>query len=362
MDFRLEEEQQMLQDAIHRLAAERMRATYREADEDGELPADVVQAGWEMGLLPTAIPEAFGGLGEHSVTTNVVAIEALAWGDLAMTIAIMQPALFAVPIMLAGTDAQKEEWLPRFCGPKPPTVTAALMEKGIHFDPRQLRTSAERGNGDFVLNGKKTMSPLADSAGNILVYANEAGKTQAFIVAADGEGVTVGERDKLMGIKALPTFEVDLQNVTVPASARLGGEAGIDFEKILAHSRVALGAAAVGVARASYEYAMAYAKDRVQFGEPVAHRQSIAFMLAEMAIDIDAARLMVWEAAWLLDQGEPTIRETALLKHTIDEMVLKVCDRGLQALGGHGYIREHPVEMWLRNARGFSTFDGLLIA
>jgi alkylation response protein AidB-like acyl-CoA dehydrogenase len=154
---------------------------------------------------------------------------------------------------------------------------------------------------------------------------------------------------------------VTLEDVRVPATAKLGGEAGIDFGRILNYSRVALGAAAVGMARAGYEYARDYAKQRVQFGEPIGHRQSIAFMLADMATDVDEARLMVWEAAWLLDQGKDATRETAVMKQRIDNLVLNVTDRAVQVLGGYGYIREYPVELWLRNARGFATFDGLTI-
>jgi alkylation response protein AidB-like acyl-CoA dehydrogenase len=169
----------------------------------------------------------------------------------------------------------------------------------------------------------------------------------------------VGEREKLMGLRGLPTFTLTLADCRVPAENRLGGNTGIDFDLILNHSRVALGAMAVGVARAGYEYARDYAKERVQFGEPIAHRQSIAFMLAEMAIDIEAARMMVWEAAWRLDQGMNATREATVLKHFIDDMAVRVADQALQVLGGYGYIREYPVELWLRNARVFAVADGL---
>jgi alkylation response protein AidB-like acyl-CoA dehydrogenase len=162
-----------------------------------------------------------------------------------------------------------------------------------------------------------------------------------------------------MGIRALPTYGVTLADCRVPLANKVGGEAGVNYDLILNHSRVALGAAAVGVARAGYEYALEYAKERQQFGEPIAHRQSIAFMLAEMAIEVDAARLMVWEAAWKLDSQEEATAETTVMKYFVDNMVLEVADRAVQALGGYGYIREYPVELWLRNARGFTAFDGL---
>ncbi|MEW5986237.1 MAG: acyl-CoA dehydrogenase family protein [Chloroflexota bacterium] len=362
IDFELDEEQKMLSEAIGRFAAERVRRVYREADEEGQIPADVLRSGWELGLLPSSIPEEYGGFGAHSAVTGAIALESFAWGDLAITLDILAPGLVAIPILLAGTEAQKATYLPPFSQEEKPRLTAALTEPSIHYDPRHLKTTAALRDGHYVLNGVKSMVPLADEAETILVYAQESdGRTQGFLLPRHTPGLTVGEREKLMGLRALPTFGLTLTDCRVPAANKLGGDAGIDFEVILNHSRVALAAAAVGVARASHEYAMRYAKERIAFGEPIAHRQSIAFMLAEMAIDIDAARLLVWETAWLLDQGRPATQNATVMKQYVDEMVLRVTDGAVQVLGGHGYIREHPVELWLRNARGFATLDGLAI-
>jgi acyl-CoA dehydrogenase len=359
LDFRLDDEQQMLTDAIARFAKDRVREVYRDAEEDGQIPPDVVQSGWEIGVLPTSIPEEYGGFGEYSVAAGAIAAEEFAWGDLAIALNIMVPNLVAIPIMLCGTAAQKETYLPLFADEKMPPLTAALTEPVVQFSPYHLKTTASLDGESYVLNGTKTVVPLAAAADQILIYAEENGQTQAFLVPADSIGVDVGDRDKLMGIQSLPTYMVTLSNVCVPVTSRLGGEQGIDFDLILAHSRVALGATAVGMARAGFEYARDYAKQRIQFGEPIAHRQSIAFMLAEMATDVDEARLMVWETAWMLDQGQDAVRVAAIMKHHIDSLVVNVADRALQVLGGYGYIREYPVELWLRNARGFATFDGL---
>lgn len=361
LDFRPDQEQKMLADTIARYANERVRKVYRDAEEEGRIPDQVLRAGWEIGLLPTAIPETYGGLGEYSCVTGALAIEEFAWGDLAVTMRVMTPNLLAIPLMLSGTDEQKAQYLPAFCDDAPPSFTAALTEPVIQFNPRKLRTTAERDGDAYVLNGSKTVVPGADAADLILVYANEGGETQGFLIPAGTPGLEIGLRDKLMGVKALTTNFVTLADCRVPVDNRVGGDAGIDFERILAHSRVALGAAAVGVARAGFEYARDYAKQRVQFGEPIAHRQSIAFMLADMATEIDEARLLVWETAWLLDQGKDATREATIMKQQVDRMVVQVADRALQILGGYGYIREYPVELWLRNARGFTTFDGLLI-
>ena len=361
LDFRLDEEQKMLTEAIARYAKERVRKVFRDAEEEGVIPVEVVKAGWEIGVLPTGIPEAYGGFGEYSAITGALAAEEFAWGDLAITLNLMVPNLVAIPLMLAGTEAQKEAYLPQFCDESMPKMTAALTEPVIQFNPYKLKTTASLAGDSYVLNGQKTAVPLADSADLILVYANEEGQTQGFLVPADAAGLEIGERNKLMGIKALPTFTVTLTDCRIPAANKLGGPDGSDFGLILAHSRVALGAMAVGVARAGYEYALDYAKQRVQFDEPIAHRQSIAFMLAEMATDVDEARLLVWEAAWKLDKGEDAVKETAVMKRHIDEMVVRTADRAVQILGGYGYIREYPVELWLRNARGFATFDGMAI-
>jgi len=361
LDFTLDQEQEMLERTVRRFAEERLRNVYRDAEEEGAIPADVLRAGWEIGLLPTALPEDIGGFGEYSAVTGAVAVETFAWGDLAITLNILAPNLVAIPLLLDGTEDQQATYLPRFAGMEIPAATAAFTEPRITFDPRNMAATAVREDGHYRLSGVKSMVPLADGADLMLVYANEGGQTQAFLVPGDADGLAVGDREGVMGVGALPLYTVTLDNVTIPAGNKIGGERGVNFNRLLSHSRVALGAAAVGVARAGYEYAREYAKERVQFGEPIAHRQSIAFMLAEMAIDVEAARLLVWEAAWKLDRGEDATRETTVLKQYVDDLVVQTADRAVQVLGGYGYIREYPVELWLRNARGFAHFDGLAI-
>jgi alkylation response protein AidB-like acyl-CoA dehydrogenase len=361
IDFQLDEEQKMLSDAVNRFAQERMRKVFRDADEEGEIPPDIVRAGWEIGLLPTTLPEAYGGFGSPSAVTGAIAVENLAWGDLAIALSILNPGNVALPILLGGTEEQKEKYLPLFTANGMPRMAAALVEPAIHFDPYRLKTVAVRDGESYRLSGVKSVVALADSAELFLIYAAEDGMTQAFLVPAGAEGLAVGGREKLMGLRALPTFGLRLEDCRVPAENRLGGAAGIDFAAILNHSRVATAAAAVGVARAGFEYARDYSKNRVQFGEPIAHRQAIAFMLAYMAIDVDAARLLVWETAWQMDRGEDVTAEATTMKVYVDDMVMRVADQALQVLGGYGYIREYPVELWLRNARSFGNLEGLAI-
>jgi len=360
--FDMTSEQKMLVDTVRRYAEKNLRAVYREAEESKQVPDKVVQMGWELGLLPGFIDAQYGGYGEYSALTSALYLEEMAWGDLGISLHLLTHNLFAIPIAKFGNDKQKEQYLALFCNDSFPRATAALVEPVVQFDPAELRTTAVKEGDGFVINGKKTYVPLAKQAEFFLVYAQEGGVTQAYIVPGDTPGIKIGKRVKLMGVQALEMYEVEFENVAVPKANRLGGLKGIRIQKLLTLSRITLAALAVGMARAAYEYAVAYAKDRVAFGEPIAHRQSIAFMLANMRIEIEGTRLMVWEAAYKFDAGEDAAKAALLAKIYADKMVLDVTDGAVQVLGGHGYIREHPVELWLRNGRGFVTMDGAVVA
>ncbi len=362
ISFSPSEEQQMIVNMVKQVATDEFRKVYREADESEEIPAHVVDTAWQMGFISSGIPEEHNGLGgEHSAITGSLIAEELAWGDLSMAMHSLCPALVAYPILEMGTAEQKSKYLPAFCGDKYKPATAALIEPRFNFDPSALSATAHFNGSDYVVSGDKCYVPLAADAELLLVYAAENGSTQGFILEKGASGLEIGEREKNMGVKALPTYEVALKDCRIPRENRLGAKDGCDFKRIINCSRVALSAMAVGVARAAFEYSRDYAKERVAFGEPIASRQTIAFMLAEMAIEIDATRLMTWEAAWKLDRKEDATREASLVKTYADDMVVMVTDSGVQILGGHGYIREHPVELWLRNGRGFATFDGMAI-
>jgi alkylation response protein AidB-like acyl-CoA dehydrogenase len=324
----------------------------------------VVAKGWELGLLPGLIPEQYGGYAEGpGAVTGALALEEMAWGDLPITLKMWTPALFALPVLLGGTEDQKKQYLPAFCDMDRPIASAALIEPTVTFDPWRPTTTATRCNGHYELSGEKTYVPLAADAERMIVYASdsETGKVDGYIVEKGAAGLEIGDRNLLMGVRALPTYSVRLSDVKVAKPNRVGGEDGTDYAAILNRGRIALGALAVGVARASFEYARDYAKERVQFGVPIASKQAIAFRLADVAIEIDALRLVVWEAAWQADQGHDITQAGAQLKYYTSKAAMMAADSGVQVLGGHGYIREHPVERWLRNARGFSTFDGLAI-
>ncbi len=362
ISFSPTEEQQMIVSMAKQFANDEMRTIYRQCDEEEMVPEGIIDTAWKMGLTSSSIPEAYGGPGgERSTITGSLIAEELAWGDLSMAMHVLCPSLFAYPILEMGTDTQRQKYLPLFSGDKYRTATAAVIEPRFGFDPYALSTTALPDGNDYVLNGEKCYVPLAAKADPLLVYAAESGTTQAFIVDEGTNGFKIGEREQNMGIRALATYEITLKDCRIPNENRLESEKGYDFNRIMNCSRVALSAMAVGVAKAAMEYSRDYSKERVAFGEPIGSRQAVAFMLAEMAIEIDATRLMTWEAAWRLDRADDATKEAALAKAYADDMVLMVTDRAVQVLGGHGYVREHPVELWLRNGRGFSTFDGMAI-
>ncbi len=360
--FEPTEEQKMLVDAMSRFASADLRANAHDADEQDHFPPAIIEKGWELGYLQASIPESYGGFGERSAVTGALAAETIAWGDLAGAMAVLAPGLFATPILLSGSEAQKQKYIPEVIEAEWRAYTAALVEPYYDFDPNDLRCNATSENGSYVLNGDKVYVPYAADAREMIVYARLDGSTQGFIVPTDTPGLEIGERDKLMGIRALPTYKLNLRGVHVPHENRLGGPEGHDFAPILASSQVALAAMAVGLSRAALEYASDYAKDRDVFGVKVAQKQAIAFMIAEMATEVEAIRLLTWEAAWMLDGSHEDAARHAYLAHTgAVDMAMTVTDRAVQILGGHGYIREHPVELWMRNGRGIAMLTGLAI-
>jgi alkylation response protein AidB-like acyl-CoA dehydrogenase len=359
ISFEPTEDQQLVRDTVASFAKEQIRPLAREADESGTIPESLVKQAWEIGLVQNAIPEAFGGYGgERAAITGALVGEELAWGDLSIALHVLAPRLVVYPVLELGSDAQRKDVLPAYTGDKFAAGSAAVLEPRFNFDLSELSTTATEEKGQFVLNGSKCQVPLAADAQHMIVYARDGKGVSVFIVPRGTPGVNVGEREQNMGLKALATYEVQFDKCTVPASAKLAG----DLTPIFNRSRVAQAALAVGVARAAFEYARDYAKDRRAFGVAIGQKQAIAFMLAEMAIEIDATRLLTWEAAWKIDRGEDATREACLARNYAANMVLKVTDNAVQVLGGHGYIRDHLVELFLRNGRGFAVFEGLAIA
>jgi len=360
IDFQPDEEQALIRESVRQFAENEVRPRARACDEAGELDATLLEAAHELGLVANSLPEAHGGGGARSAVTGCLIAEELAWGDLSLALAILSPSLLGLPVADAGTPAQQAAVLPRLLGDRPVPGSLAWVEPRFAFDALHPHTTAKRDGDDCVLDGAKCFVPWQAGLEQVLVVASEGDGLAAFLVPTNAPGLTA-VREANMGLRALPTAELALASVRVPASARLGGEPGADLRNVLDRGRVGLAACAVGVARASYEVALAYAKERKAFGVPIATKQAIAFKLADMATEIDGTRLLAWEAAWRLDAGLDASREAVLAQSKAQRMVLAVADGAVQVFGGHGYTREYLPEMHLRNARGFSAFEALTL-
>jgi alkylation response protein AidB-like acyl-CoA dehydrogenase len=359
VDFEPSEDQQLFRDTVRQFAVEQVRPVARHTDESGAVSESLVQQAWELGIVQNTIPESFGGFGaDHSAMTSALLCEELGWADLSIALHILAPRLVVEPVLELGNDAQKQSVLPAFAGARYAPGSAAMTEPAFNYDVHAMHTTAVRAHGDLVLNGSKCYVPLAAEADQILVYAHGEQGTTAVLVPRDASGLTIGSREQNMGLKGLPTYEIELKDCRVPVANQLQGS----LQPVLNRQRVASAALAVGVARAAFEYARDYAKERKAFGMFIAQKQAIAFMLAEMAIEIDATRLLTWEAAWRIDRDDDATREACLARRYAANMALKVTDNAVQVLGGHGYIRDHLVELFLRNARGFGVIDGLAMA
>ena len=363
ISFGLTEEQQVVQEAMREFAESAMRPHARECDEASALPEDFLQSVWELGLTTTQIPAEYGGEGEaRSPITNALVLEELAFGDAALAIAAVAPSLFANAIVDLGSAEQKREYLPLFTTSRYHTGSLAIVEPTPGFDVSSPRCVVEPKGDGFVLSGRKSFVPMADRASHFLVVVRREGSVEnaleAFIVARDAKGLRIGDREKNLGLHALPTATLDFERVEMPASARLGGEDGADVRRLVWASRTALAAVMVGVSRAVMEYAIPYAKDRVAFDQAIGQKQAVAFKLAEMKIETEAMRWLVWRAASDLERGRDATVSAHQARAYAAEQAMRIGDDGVQVLGGHGFIREHPVELWFRNARTLGVLEG----
>ena len=361
ISFKMTEEQEMVREAMRGFADEVLRPVARDCDEESKLSDEALSQCWELSLVSTQLPDALGGGGEsRSPLTNALVLEELAWGDATLALAAVAPAGFAFAIADQGSEEQQRTYLPLFCQTGYHAAALALVEPVPLYDPASPRTRAEPKGDVFELSGAKSLVPMGDRASHFLVVAGlEAGR-DAFIVPRDAAGLRISEPEKNLGLKALPTVRLELEGVEVPADARLGGEQGCDVQRIVDHSRAALAAVMTGVSRAALEYSVPYAKEREAFDQAIAQKQGIAFKLAEMHMETESQRWLAWKAASQLEQGQDATRAAHIAHAYAAEQCMWVSDQGVQVLGGHGFIREHPVEMWFRNARTLGVLEGTL--
>ncbi len=363
ISFGLSDEQRALRDLAREFAAKEIRPVAADYDERSQHPGDVIAKAHEVGLMNPHLPEEYGGPGLPAFEQILVG-EELAWGCSGIATSIVANILGSLPVILAGSDAQKGDWLPPLIE-EPLLCSFALTEPGAGSDVSAIQTTAVRRGDEYVLNGSKMFITNAGQAAWFVVFAStnlEEGHRglSAFVVPAGSDGVVVEQHLDKLGQRATDTSALAFQEVRVPASSRLGAE-GEGFKiamRTLDLTRPGTAAGAVGVARAAFEHAVDYAKSRVQFGQPIAMNQGVNFLVADMAAEIEAARLLTWQAAWLIDQGQRATLQSSYAKRVSADTAMKVTTDAVQIFGGYGYMKEYPVEKLMRDAKLFQIYEG----
>ncbi|GAA4691725.1 acyl-CoA dehydrogenase family protein [Nocardioides nanhaiensis] len=356
------EDEQMLVDVVTEFADEVVRPAAVEADEACEAPEAVLKASLEIGLPILGVPEALGGISEErSAMAGTLVAEALARGDMGLAVATLAPGSVATAIGLWGTEAQQQTYLPAFTADEVPAAALALTEPSVLFDVMSPATTATRTpEGGYRLDGVKSLVARGAQAELFVVGATLEGKPVMFLVESSTHGLTV-EGDPSMGVRAASLTKLSLENVVVPAEAVLGQTDGSTYAECVRLSRLAWCALAVGTGQAVLDYVTPYVKERKAFGEPVAHRQSVAFMVANIAIELQAMRLLTYKAASRAAAGKDFTREVALARNLCASKGMQIGLDGVQLLGGHGYVKEHPVERWYRDLRAIGVMEGAVL-
>jgi len=363
VSFALTDEQRSLRELAREFADGEIRPKAAEYDEHSTHPADVIAKAHELGLMNVHVPEEYGGLGLPCFDGMLIG-EELYRGCAGIGTSIVANGLGAGPVILFGSDEQKRQWLPPLVD-EPILCSFGLSEPGAGSDVASLKTTAVRRGNEYVLNGSKTFITNAGHAVWTVVFAKtDPAKghkgISAFVVPMDAPGVTVEKHLDKMGQRSTDTSAFSLQDVVVPADNLLGEE-GQGFRiamTTLDFTRPGTAAGAVGVAQAAFELAVEYAKERVTFDMPIAMHQGVNFMIADMATEIEAARLLVWQAAWLIDQGTRATLQSSHAKRFAADVAMKVATDAVQVFGGYGYIKEYPVEKLMRDAKLFQIYEG----
>ncbi len=355
------EDEQMLLDVVTEFAGEVVRPAASEANETCTAPDDLLKASLEIGLPILGVPEKLGGISEErSTVAGTLVAEALSHGDMGLAVAALAPGAVATALGLWGNDEQQATYLPHFTGDGVPAAALALTEPRPLFDPFAPRTTARRDGTGFVLDGVKSMVPRGAEAELFVVGALLDGQPALFLVESKIPGVVI-EAEPSMGVRAAGLARVILEDVRVTDLALLGEPDGSSYAECVRLSRLAWCALAVGTGQAVLDYVTPYVKERKAFGEPVAHRQSVAFMVANMAIELQGMRLVTYKAASRAAQGKSFAREVALARRLCAEHGMRIGLDGVQLLGGHGFVKEHPVERWYRDLRAIGIMEGGLL-
>ena len=382
IDFSLTDEQRAIQELARDFARREIRPVAGEYDEREEMPWPVLRKAAKVGLLSYGLPEEHGGGGVPDGivgVTNFVVTEELAWGCAAIATEITSSTYAAGPILAFGTEEQRRRYLPPFCDPDEVHLGAlCLTEPQAGSDISAIATTARREDADWVLDGRKQFITNGGIADVHIVFARVEGEQGmgAFIVEGGTPGLSMGRKERKLGVRASHTAEVILEGCRVPDSNRLAGaptapqlrrsrrgeselSGAAQALTLLQYSRMTFAAAALGVARAAFEYARDYARERTAFGVPIGRHQAVGFKLADMAIEIEAARALLWRAGWLATSGRQlALAEGSMAKCLTADVAVRCCTEAIQILGGHGYVRDHPVEKWYRDAKLYQIWEG----
>jgi acyl-CoA dehydrogenase len=363
MEFLLSDEQLALQETARRFAQTEIAPIAARHDQTGEFPMAVMQKAWELGLSSESIPAEYGGVG-LCLFDAVLVVEELAWGCAGMATSIMCNDLGLTPIVIGGSEDQKKEWL-GYLTRSFRLVSFCLSEPGAGSDVAGLQLLAEKAGDHYILNGTKCWITNGGVADLYTVFATLDRSTRhqgvcAFVMPRDTPGITVGKKEDKMGQRASDTRVIHFDNVRVPASQRLGAE-GEGFKiamRTLDQTRPSIGGLAVGIARRALEESVKYAKERKAFGFPIAGFQAVQFMLADMAKDVEAARLLTYQSAWMIDRGLRASKHSSFAKCFATDMAMRVTTDAVQVFGGNGYTKEYPVEKLMRDAKLMQIYEG----
>ena len=359
-DLTLSEEQQMTWDMLKKFAESEMRPNARATETSGRPDAELLDKFRSLDLVSLIIPEAHGGMGlEQDSVSQALALEALAYGDLSLAMSISLPLLTAKIITDHGSQDQQTDFLATYSSGSMFHVGLGINNSNIMGDSFQSSVLVEEDGEELTLNGSKTGIAFAEEAETFLISAsNSEGACNLYFIEKDTDGLEI-EAKEFMGLRGLPLSEIRLTNCKIKAAQKLGGHNySFDFQSLVDASRIGMSALTVGVCQSVLDYVVPYTNERVAFDEPISNRQSVAFLVADMAIEVEALRLMVYKAAALKDLGADFHKQASLTYRFAAHHGMKIGTDGVQLLGGHGFTHEHPVELWYRNLRAIGIFEG----
>lgn len=361
-DISPDDEQQMLQEGVRDFAEAKVRPIAKQADFDRETPTEVLSQANELGVNMLGVPEELGGvMHEQAAVTSVLIGEAFAHGDMGVAYAALAPGAVATAIGHWGTPEQEATYLPAFTGENTPAATLAILEPRPLFDPLKLETTARKDGTDWVLNGVKSLIARPKACELFLVAAEAEDLGPALFVIESGADGLETEDEPAMGLRPATTGRLLLKDVKLPAAALLGDGKREDYVECVQRARVAWCSLAVGTAQATLDYVKDYVNERQAFGEPISNRQGVAFAVSDIGIESEGMRLATYRAASRADQGQDFAREAAMARRLCAQKGMQIGSEGVQLLGGHGFVKEHPVERWYRDLRAAGVMEGALL-